>query len=159
MFVMEKRKTNKGFTISELLIAVSLVALFSSIVIIAIDSAGKKSRDVVRKSDLKQLERALELHYDAYGSYTQPETRVDDTSSSCTDSEGRGIWCADSDLNILVTDDFIPALPTDPVNAGGLRYTYEPWNTGQGGYTRAGQAYDLCATLEQGGLFCINKRN
>lgn len=149
----------KGFTLTELLITISIIGLFASIVLVAVDSAGKKSRDSVRKSDILQLEKALEFHYDKYGSYTQPETQTNDTSSSCADSSGRGAWCAGSDLQILITDDMIERISKDPINSGAFRYTYEPWDAGQGGYARAGQAYDLCATLEQGGLFCVNKRN
>ncbi|GMQ95541.1 MAG: hypothetical protein BMS9Abin13_661 [Patescibacteria group bacterium] len=160
------RKNNKkyasahfqGFTIIELLVSISIIVLLSSVVILAVNKAGAASRDTVRKSEIRQLERALEFHYDKYGSYTQPETRVDDTSSSCGTPPGAD-WCSDSNLRILVTDEFMDTLPKDPVNSGIYRYTYEPWDAGQGGYPQAGQAYDLCATLEGGGVFCVNKRN
>jgi len=62
-----------------------------------------------------------------------------------------------SDLRDLVTDGFMGGLPKDPVNNATYYYSYEPWNAGEGGFG-AGKAYDLCARLEGGGNFCINKR-
>ena len=157
-----KNKAKNGFTLVELLISIALISLLSSIIMASANSVRQKSRDEKRKKDLKQIETALEFHYDKYGSYTQPETLCSDCSTGdggcsggCPDS---GTWHPNSNLQILVSDGFLPQLPTDPVNNATYSYTYEPWNAGQGGYSLGGQAYDLCATLEAGGTFCINKR-
>ena len=50
-------------------------------------------------------------------------------------------------------------LPKDPRNNSTYKYTYEPWNSGEGGYNKAGQAYTLCATLEIGGSYCLTNKN
>jgi len=102
------------------------------------------------------------LNYNEYGAYTQPENMCADTSygslGGCGGAGSTGDWDANSDLRDLVTDGFMGTLPKDPINNSTYKYTYEPWNANQGGYTQAGKAYDLCATLEGGGLFCVNKR-
>lgn len=159
------KNSKKGFTLIELLVVVAIIGLLASIIMSSLNSARSKARDVKRKSDIKQLEKALEFNYDKYGAYTQPESMCTDTSNGmgatagCGVPTGSGDWDASSDLRDLVTDGFMSTLPKDPINNLTYYYTYEPWNPGEGGYGPAGQAYDLCATLEAGGSFCINKRN
>lgn len=160
---MNNKKFRGGFTLIELLVVIAIIGVLSSVVLASLNSARLKSRDSKRISDIQQLELALEFNYDKYGAYTQPENLCSDTSNGalggCGGAGGSGDWDANSDLRDLITDDFIPALPLDPLNNSSYRYTYEPWNANYGGYIRAGQAYDLCATLEAGGNFCIRKRN
>jgi prepilin-type N-terminal cleavage/methylation domain-containing protein len=156
------KKHYRGFTLIELLVVIAIVGLLSSVVLASLNSARTKARDTKRKADLKQLEVALEFNYDKYGAYTQPENMCSDTSygglGGCSSAGGTGEWDANSDLRDLITDGFMATLPKDPVNNSTYNYTNEPWNSGQGAYTRAGQAYDLCAQLEAGGTFCITKR-
>ncbi len=152
----------KGFTLVELLIVIAVIGILSSTVFVNLSNARQQVRDTVRKTDLKQLELALELHYANYGSYTQPEALWSDCSTGENTGSGGcptgSDWGPSSDLRDLVTNKYIEELPIDPLNDATYRYTYEPWNAGQGGYTEAGQAYDLCAPLETEATFCINKR-
>ncbi len=163
MMILKNKNTNSGFTLIELLVVIAIIGLLSSIVFASLATAREKSRDARRKADLKQIEIALEFHYDEYGSYTQPEALCGDTSygamGGCGGAGGDGDWDANSDLRDLVTNGFMSSLPLDPINNTTYKYSYEPWNSGEGGYSTAGQAYDLCAALESGGTFCINKRN
>jgi len=159
---MDNKTFNKGFTLIELLVVITIIGLLATIILVSLNSAREKARDARRKTDIKQLELALEFNYDKYGAYTQPENMCSDTSygglGECGSAGGTGDWDANSDLRDLISDDFISILPKDPINNSTYKYSYEPWNAGQGGYTKAGQAYDLCANLETGDSFCINKR-
>jgi len=153
---------NKGFTLIELLVVIAIIGLLATIVMVSLNTARVKARDTKRKADIKQIATALSLSYDKDGSYTQPENMCTDTSyggfGGCGAAGGTGDWDANSDLRDLITDKFLSALPKDPTNNATYYYSYEPWNAGEGGYTLAGQAYNLCATLEQGGTFCIRQR-
>ena len=121
-----------------------------------------EARNTRRKADLKQISLALDLNFDEHNAYTQPESICTDTSygalGSCGGAGGSGDWDANSDLRDLVSDGFMNKLPIDPINDATYKYVYEPYNAGEIGYNTAGQAYTLCATLEGGGSFCLNKK-
>lgn len=160
-------KTNRsGFTIVELLVVIVVIAILATISIVVYSGIQARARDSKRKNDLDYIAKALENNYLIHGAYTQPETMCADTSNgeqnnTCTYYGTYGNysdWAPVSNLRALITDKFITQLPKDPVNDTTYYYNYEPWNAGQGGYTTAGQAYDLCAKLEAGGTYCINGR-
>ncbi len=56
---------NRGFTLIELLVVIAIIGILSSVVLASLNSARQKGRDARRVSDLKQLQLALELMYDA----------------------------------------------------------------------------------------------
>ncbi|MFA5744896.1 MAG: type II secretion system protein [Candidatus Paceibacterota bacterium] len=160
---MVYKNSKKGFTLIELLVVIAIIGILSSVVLASLNSARTKANDARRKADIKQLEIALELNYLKHGAYTQPEAMCSDTSygglGGCGSAGGTGEWDANSDLRDLITDGFMSVLPKDPINNSTYKYIYEPWNVSQA-YTGSprGQQYDLCARLEAGGSFCINKR-
>lgn len=95
---------NHGFTLIELLVVIAIIGILSSVVLASLNTARESSRDARRLSDLKQLQLALELHYDADGSYpaeltaaeivepgyiaTMPQDPTDGTTYFYTQQEG-----------------------------------------------------------------------
>jgi len=59
----------KGFTIIELLVVISIIGLLSTISVIALNGARKKSRDAKRVGDMKQLQTSLELYFNDNSRY------------------------------------------------------------------------------------------
>lgn len=155
-------KTKSGFTIVELLIVIVVIGILAAITIVAYNGVQQRARDTIRKSDLVALEKALEINYINHGAFTQPESICSDTSfganGTCGATTGDGDWDGNSNMRDLIADGIINKLPIDPINNSIYQYTYEVYNAGQAGATSAGQGYDLCATLESGGNYCINKR-
>ena len=115
---MTKRKRNKGFTLIELMVVISIIGFLASIVLASLNIARSKGRDVQRLSDLHQLQNALELYKNTHGSYP-----------ACASGNG---WCSGCGnpqfggaLNVLVTEGNIQKIPTDPTNNQNGCYTYE----------------------------------
>lgn len=62
-------KKNNGFTLIELLVVIAIIGVLASVVLVSLNSARTKARVARSLTDLKQLQTALELYYDANGSY------------------------------------------------------------------------------------------
>jgi prepilin-type N-terminal cleavage/methylation domain-containing protein len=124
-----RTNAQKGFTLIELLVVIAIIGILSSVVLASLNSARKKGRDARRIADVKQLQLALELYYDANGAYPA----VISTST-------------------VVTPGYIAALPTDPSNLA--EYSYQPY--GVTGSTATCSSYHLGASLETSGHTSFN---
>lgn len=63
------RKINNGFTIIEFLLVIVIIGLLSSVIFVAVSDSRKKSRDLERAEDVRQLSTQLERYYANYGQY------------------------------------------------------------------------------------------
>jgi general secretion pathway protein G len=98
---MSKQHGRHGFTLLELLVTATIIAVLTMIGVVSYSSVNKRSRDVKRKSDLEQIRSALEMY------------RSDQAEYPLT-------------LDVLVTT-YIPAIPTDPNTNS---YYYQPIQNG-----------------------------
>lgn len=110
----------KGFTLIELMIAVAILAIISSGLMSNLINSQKKARDSQRKSDLKQIQNALEAYYNDYGQYPADGSLT--WGSSFTDGKTT----------------YMQTLPQDP--SEGISYYYDQ--------TLSGQGYKLYSCLE-----------
>lgn len=55
-------KNTKGFTLIELLVSIGIMAILTALAAFNFNQARVRSRDVQRKSDLSQIQKALELY-------------------------------------------------------------------------------------------------
>ncbi len=70
MFAFSYNKPRStGFTLIELLVVIAIIGILASVVLVSLNSSRAKARTVRSITDLKQLQTALELYYDANGSY------------------------------------------------------------------------------------------
>ncbi len=65
---MRQRK-GRGFTLIELLVVIGIIAVLTSIAVVALGSARRKARDAKRVSDVKAIQNALELFYQESNGY------------------------------------------------------------------------------------------
>jgi type II secretion system protein G len=70
-FAFEKRQTQRGFTLMELLIVIAILGILATIGLGSFRSSQIKGRDAQRKSDLSQIQKALEMYYNDYGEYPE----------------------------------------------------------------------------------------
>lgn len=115
-------KSNRGFTIIELLVAATVIAVLITIGMVSYAPVNKRSRDTKRKSDVEQLRSALEMYRADNGYY--PNT-------------GGGSWTNASGLSGVLVASYMPVIPTDP-----KAYPYEYQATNLSG----GQYYGYCLT-------------
>jgi len=66
-----KQTKNLGFTIIELLMVISIIALLSSIVLVSFNLVRVQARDVRRSQDVDKITQALELYFADNGKYPE----------------------------------------------------------------------------------------
>ncbi|HSX39431.1 MAG TPA: type II secretion system protein [Candidatus Saccharimonadales bacterium] len=126
---------NKGFTIIELLLVVSLIAILSGVTltVLNVSQLQKRPRDAQRVSDLGRMQTALELFF--------ADNRVYPTAASWATASGALAALKPS----YISD--IPAPPTTPAATGS-----DPCTAGNSGYfyisDATGNKYVLATIME-----------
>ena len=59
----------KGFTLIELLVVIAILGLLATVGLSSFRTSQLKGRDSKRKSNLSQIQKALEMYYNDYGQY------------------------------------------------------------------------------------------
>jgi prepilin-type N-terminal cleavage/methylation domain-containing protein len=62
-------KNNKGFTLIELLVVIAVIGLLASVIMVSLNSARSKAQDAKIRAELNQVQIAMEMYYDQYGTY------------------------------------------------------------------------------------------
>lgn len=123
MTTHQLKRTTYGFTMIELLVAATILAILSTIGVVSFQSASQRARDGKRRGDISQTRAALELYRSQYNVYPTP--------SSYTSMTGA-----------LRTAQYLSdPLPADPKPSPYVQYNY----------TTTGATYLMCARLEVSG--------
>ena len=111
------KKTERGFTLVELIVVIAIVGLLATVIFFAIDSARAHGRDTARVASIAQLQLALKLYHDEHGSYptitSDPEFGTCETGGDMASLRGAS-FKGDGCMNVLVKEGFLPALPVNP---------------------------------------------
>jgi prepilin-type N-terminal cleavage/methylation domain-containing protein len=116
-------KMRKGFTVIELLIVVSIIAILAAAVGVNAIASGQKSRDAKRQSDIRTLQTAIELYRQKNGRYPAGCRGADVWSGQ----QGSAYACSGGDTQYIVNlaPEFIPVLPIDKkLNGTNSGYAY-----------------------------------
>ncbi len=107
-------KNNKGFSLTELMIAISIVGSVTTIASAQLDDVLPMARDAQRKANIHQVQTALNLYYNDHEEYPV-------SASLEPTSEG---W--QSIKNVLESPDniYIPEMPVDPLNTDQYVFKY-----------------------------------
>lgn len=128
---MKKRNTYKsGFTLLELIVVIGIIAILSLLVLLILNPfvQFQKANDAKRKSDLSQIQRALEQYYQDNGAYPTSSSGHEITNPQLTPVPWGSSWAPY--MNVLPKD-------SDP------NKTYV--------YISTGQSYLLYTSLDRGG--------
>jgi prepilin-type N-terminal cleavage/methylation domain-containing protein len=115
-------KFNRGFTLFELLVSISIIGILVALVSFSFSAAQKKARDSRRMQDMKSAQVAAEQFY-AQNNYQYPGTTAP--------------WVVGTGQTIL------DVFPRDPKNVGWTAYSATNIGTSA--------AYCFCAAVENAG--------
>jgi prepilin-type N-terminal cleavage/methylation domain-containing protein len=127
-----QKKTQRGFTLIEILIVVAIIAILASVVLVGLGPTQQQGRDARRISDLRETQTALELYFNKCGFYpggANCAAASDDTWATMSSA------ITDQKTNIGISQ-----IPTDPTNSGTHVYYY--------GQESGGTSYVIGAVLE-----------
>ena len=132
--------TFSGFTMIELLVSISIVAVIASIGFVVYNKSQAIGRDSRRKADLRALQVAIELYIQ--DASTSPKVYPYQSGGGCTDPVGVGCFSTTGGNWVpnVPAPTYINTVPLDPINSSTYRYSYKA--------SAGGSSYTLCAALE-----------
>lgn len=122
------KESRQGFTLIEILVAATILAVLAAIGFVSYASVNQRGRDSKRKSDVEQIRQALEMYRSDNGYY--PGT-------------GAGSWTDASGLSSTLVSTYLPAVPSDPKSTDQV-YRYKATDASGGNY----YGYCLSSLLE-----------
>lgn len=102
---------NKGFTLIELLIVIAIIAILTALLLANFIGVRQRARDAQRKSDLKQMQTALELYRADNGTY--PTYIINNMPYSL--SSGQLLPYIDSSNHLNIIPKYMSMIPVDPL--------------------------------------------
>lgn len=151
--------TQKGFSLIELAVSISIIAILSGIVLASISQARERARDERRLADLQQIQIALEQFRSVYGHFPCE----DDTDSDCPSQNGGGAFDgirANGEVGVggnidTMLGSFLRNVPHDPLGPGnGAHLYYYDGDSVCGGQNN--QAVLFATTMEGNGDINFN---
>jgi len=130
-------KRESGFTLIELLVVISIIGILATLISANFIGIRQRARDTQRKSDVRQVQSALELYKSDVGSYPTTASNYSLTGSSSCSSSSPASFTYNSVK-------YMAKVPCDPLSANSSPYNSSNYYY----YSAAGTAYTLATCLE-----------
>ncbi len=118
----------RGFTLIEVMVAVSIIAILSGVIAISASSSNQQGRDAKRQSDLRALQTAVELYKNRHGRYPAACAPANaGAAQGWSGQQGTDYACAggSNDYIVDLAPEFIKVLPYDKkLNGTNSGYVY-----------------------------------
>lgn len=129
-----KFQISEGFTLIELLIVMAIIGILSTLLMVNFIGIRQRARDAQRKSNIRQVQAALELYRADQGEYPTVAASPFMLNSAPCSSTGSTSLQVGSNI-------YMQKIPCDPSGIGW-------YNTGNYYYYSDGTTYELGACLE-----------
>lgn len=119
------KKMRKAFTLVELMVVITVIAILMTIAIVSFTRIQKQARDTKRKADVRTLQTALQAYFTEFQAYPIMTTPTIATTALTS-----------------LAPTYIPSIPTAPLGSTGTNVNYM-YVSSATGFT-----YALCTNLE-----------
>lgn len=132
---MIHRSNRHGFTLIELVVVISILAILAGALIPRVTSHMAETRDARRLADIRAVQQAIEMYY--VDRFAYPPAK---------ENARAGGWDVSNDKDFipeLVKTGYLPEAPRDPTNDDTYHYRYYVYDRGTGGCKGDGKFYVL----------------
>lgn len=151
---MKYGKIKSGFTIVEVIIVISIIAILSTVTVAGVGQIRAKGRDAKRKTGMQKVKMGVENFYTQYKFYPNPgvnkddNTGIDDTEygfrcSPENDQQIMGFMSVNKCLSYMGFSDLVDKVPKATISKPEFNWRYVVDN-----YI---DKYEISAVLETGG--------
>jgi general secretion pathway protein G len=145
-----QRTARRGFTLIELVVILSILAILSGVLVPRVGSHLRSSRDARRLADIQAIREAVEQYHLDRGAFPPANT-----------NSAFGGWDVSNDgdfIQVLCDYGYLEETPRDPINDETYQYRYYVYPPGSYGCRGSGSFYVLgIRTFESVGFAAKNK--